>query len=332
MGFCSRTENQKLFRSDSSITNQEFEGERGGPIIRNLRGFILLVLLGVLTLCVGLSFREFCGSAANGHSTAYGAAFPETRISVVSGLCYTDPWLGASGVDMTLKIGQAMNTEISYGWLIIEVYPGGPADKAGLEGGTTQTQINGTSLLIGGDIMIAINGTRITGFNDLSAYMEENTVPGQSIIVTIIRHNEILTLPLTLGSTPVLAVYVLTVLVVNSENNTPISDVNVWIQGIETLEDTTDTNGRLTFQNIPAGGYTISISKNGYETGSAKLEIDNDTNATLSLQPIEEQPSMTISKPIILTLVLFFSAFVSSAVLLMVLAAEHTRKRKRSQR
>jgi S1-C subfamily serine protease len=55
---------------------------------------------------------------------------------------------------------------------------------------------------VGGDIVIAVNGTKITGLDALSAYLEENTVPGQTIEVTIVRDNQELMVLVTLGATP----------------------------------------------------------------------------------------------------------------------------------
>jgi S1-C subfamily serine protease len=103
---------------------------------------------------------------------------------------------------MTLGIGQAIGTNVTYGWLIAQVTNGGPADKAGLRGGTTQVQVDGNLVIIGGDIIIAINGTRIRNMDDLSTYLEEYTSAGQTIIITLVRNNETLTLSAELGTRP----------------------------------------------------------------------------------------------------------------------------------
>jgi S1-C subfamily serine protease len=103
---------------------------------------------------------------------------------------------------MTYGIAQAMNVSVTYGWLISGVTSGGAADKAGLHGGTNQVQIAGTSVTIGGDIVIAINGTRITNTDALSSYLEEYTLPGQTINVTFVRNNVTLSSLVTLGVRP----------------------------------------------------------------------------------------------------------------------------------
>jgi S1-C subfamily serine protease len=56
--------------------------------------------------------------------------------------------------------------------------------------------------VIGGDVIIEIDGTRIRNMDDMSSYLEANTLPGQIIDVTIVRNSEVLTLSLTLGNRP----------------------------------------------------------------------------------------------------------------------------------
>ena len=103
---------------------------------------------------------------------------------------------------MTFEIAQAMGVNVTYGWLITQVVSGGPAATAGLRGGTKQVLIAGEYVTVGGDIIIAINGTRITNMDTLSTYLEENTLPGQTIKVTVVRGNQTLTVPLILGTRP----------------------------------------------------------------------------------------------------------------------------------
>jgi S1-C subfamily serine protease len=165
-------------------------GNSGGPLL-NYRGEVVGITTAIVTNSQGLGF-----------ATPSSSILREVEPLIANGSYDGHALLGASGADMTFGIAQAMNTSVTYGWLVAQVTSGGPADKAGLRAGTTQVQIDGTSVTIGGDIIIAINGTRIRNTDDLSTYLEEYTLPGQTISLTIVRNNATLTLPLMLGTRP----------------------------------------------------------------------------------------------------------------------------------
>jgi len=169
-------------------------GNSGGP------------LLNYLGEVVGITSytATYEGVAAQGLGLAIpsSAILRETASLVNSGSYNLHPWLGASGTDMTYSIAREMNTNVTYGWLISQVTSGGPADRAGLHGGTKQVQVDGTLVTIGGDIVIAIDGTRIRNKDDLSTYLEERTSVGQTINVLLVRNSETLTLSVTLGVRP----------------------------------------------------------------------------------------------------------------------------------
>jgi len=114
-------------------------------------------------------------------SQGLGFAIPSNTILrgiaslVIVGYYNRHPWLGAAGVDMTCEIAQVMEVNVTYGWLITQVVGGGPAANAGLRGGTKNVLIAGKYVTIGGDIIVAISGTKITGLDALSTYLKENT-------------------------------------------------------------------------------------------------------------------------------------------------------------
>jgi S1-C subfamily serine protease len=161
-------------------------GNSGGPLL-NYEGEVIGITTAIVTSSQGLGF-----------AIPSNTILREIQPLIANGSYNNHPLLGAAGTDMTYGIAQAMKVNVTYGWLIAQVTSGGAADKAGLKGGTTQTQIEGTTVTIGGDIIIAINGTRIKNIDDLSTYLEEYTLPSQTIDVVIVRNNNTLTLPLTL--------------------------------------------------------------------------------------------------------------------------------------
>jgi S1-C subfamily serine protease len=165
-------------------------GNSGGPLL-NYEGEVVGITTAIISSSQGL-----------GLAIPSSTILREIRSLITNGSYANHPWLGASGTDMDYWIAQAANTSETYGWLITQVTSGGPADKAGLRGGTTQTQVEGSYVTVGGDIIIALNGTRITNADDLSTYLEEYTLPGQTINVTIVRNHQTLTLPVELQARP----------------------------------------------------------------------------------------------------------------------------------
>ncbi|MCP8313368.1 MAG: trypsin-like peptidase domain-containing protein [archaeon] len=165
-------------------------GNSGGPLL-NYQGQVVGITTAIVSDSQGLGF-----------------AIPSNTISreieslIMEGSYNKHPWLGASGIDMTYEIAKTMSINITYGWLVTQVTSGGPADKAGIHGGSQQVLIAGEWVTVGGDIVIAINGTRITNMDDLSTYLEEYTLPGQTINVAIVGNNQTITLGVELGMRP----------------------------------------------------------------------------------------------------------------------------------
>ncbi|HJX23656.1 MAG TPA: PDZ domain-containing protein, partial [Candidatus Bathyarchaeia archaeon] len=112
------------------------------------------------------------------------------------------PYLGIQGVDMDYPLSQAMGVNVTYGILIERTASSGPASKAGVRGGERIVQIGGQQYIIGGDIIVSINGTRIVNGDSLSTYLERYALPGQVIQVGIIRGGSFTIVEVTLGARP----------------------------------------------------------------------------------------------------------------------------------
>jgi S1-C subfamily serine protease len=165
-------------------------GNSGGPLI-NYQGQVVGITTAIVSNSQGLGF-----------AIPSSTVLKEIESLISNGSYDQHSTIGASGTDVTYEIAQKINANVTYGWLITQVTDGGPADKAGLKGGTQQVVIGGQNIVIGGDVIIEIDGTRIRNLDDMSSYLEANTLPGQIIDVTIVRNGEVLTLSLTLGNRP----------------------------------------------------------------------------------------------------------------------------------
>jgi S1-C subfamily serine protease len=165
-------------------------GNSGGPLL-NYQGQVIGITTAIVSDSQGLGF-----------AIPSSTILREVGSLVTQGSYNNHPWLGATGVDMTYEIAKAMSVNVTYGWLIVQVTSGGPADEANLQGGTEQVLIFGESVTIGGDIIIAINGTRITSMDGLSTFLEEYTSPNQTVDVAMVRDNQTMTLSVKLGTRP----------------------------------------------------------------------------------------------------------------------------------
>jgi S1-C subfamily serine protease len=96
---------------------------------------------------------------------------------------------------MNYQIAQAMSASVTYGYLVESV-----SIQNGLHGGTTQRTILGSTVIIGGDIITAINNQRIANTDDLLSYLEQHTLPGQTVNFTVIRSGQQQTVSVTFGN------------------------------------------------------------------------------------------------------------------------------------
>jgi S1-C subfamily serine protease len=116
---------------------------------------------------------------------------------------YRYAWLGISGTDMLPSIAEAMDMPTdTRGAMVIEVTSDGPAEKAGLKGSDRTVEIDGHQLKVGGDIIVAIEGTPIRQMDDIVLYLLEETQPDQKVTLSILRDGKEQNVTVTLGERP----------------------------------------------------------------------------------------------------------------------------------
>jgi S1-C subfamily serine protease len=109
-------------------------------------------------------------------------------------------WMGIAGRDVTDAINDRMALpQDQRGVLIESVAPDSPAEEAGLKGGQDRTLIEGSPVILGGDVIVSWNGQPIEDFEDLKQALQK-AAPGDDVEIGILRDGEAETLQLTLGT------------------------------------------------------------------------------------------------------------------------------------
>jgi len=183
-----------VIQTDASIN----PGNSGGPLL-NLKGEVVGINRAIQTT----------GTTLQGEAVNTGIGFA-VSINIVKRVVpylietgkYDYPYMGisSSSTDLTLTEWKALGTTQTSGAYVMNVTPGGPAEQAGLRGGTQPTSVNG--LYSGGDIIVAVDDQPVLVYGDVISYIFLHKSPGEKIILTVIRNGEQKEVTLTLGKRP----------------------------------------------------------------------------------------------------------------------------------
>lgn len=191
-----QTESGTFYSSGDTIQTDALinPGNSGGPLL-NLNGEVIGVNRAIQTAGTSIT-----GGAVN---TGIGFAISSNTVRrVVPALIetgtYAYPYLGLSSYsNMSLAMVEALKLPQSTGAYVASVVAGGPADQAGIKGGTQPTAVQG--LTTGGDLIIAVDGIEIKDFSELMSYLVLNASVGDDIVLTIIRSGKTMDVTVTLG-------------------------------------------------------------------------------------------------------------------------------------
>lgn len=185
-----RFSNPSIIQIDAQIN----PGNSGGPLL-DLNGTVIGINTAIRT--------------ETGNFQGIGFAVPVNTIKrIVPQLIATGSaaysWLGINANDRfsVAAVATELNLPVDYGILVSGVTAGSPAETAGLRGGTERKTIRGQDLIVGGDLIIAINGAKLRDMDSLLGYLVANTSPGDVITLTVIRANATFDLSVTLQARP----------------------------------------------------------------------------------------------------------------------------------
>ena len=163
-------------------------GNSGGPLL-NYHGEVI----GINTLIASNS----------GQSAGIGFAIPiNTAKAVINDLVTLGrvrrPALGVRTIPIDSEIAGELDLAADYGLLIVQAVPGGSADRAGLRGGSERAYLGNTPIMIGGDLMVAIEGERIESQQDLARVMNKHRA-GDTVKIAVFRAKKKLEVSVVLG-------------------------------------------------------------------------------------------------------------------------------------
>ncbi len=163
-------------------------GNSGGPLL-NWHGEVI----GINTMIL----------SSVGQSAGIGFAVPiNTAKAVLNDLVTIGrvrrPALGVRTIPISPELADQMGLAADYGLLIVQVVPGSAADRAGLHGGNERAHIGNTPIMMGGDLIVAIDGQDVQDQQDLSQIMNGHRA-GDTVKITVFRGKKKSDVTVTLG-------------------------------------------------------------------------------------------------------------------------------------
>jgi serine protease Do len=167
----------EFIQTDAHIS----QGNSGGPMF-NLRGEVVGVVSWILTQSGGYEGLGFAVSAN-----------VAKRVLSSTGSF----WTGVEGVLLTGDMARVLNVPQPAGLLIQRVAAGSPGASLGLRAGTVPVRVEDQVLLLGGDIVLEIDGIRIADSADTEDRIDQSLralPPGKPITLRVLRGGERVTL------------------------------------------------------------------------------------------------------------------------------------------
>jgi putative serine protease PepD len=163
---------ENVIQTDAAIN----PGNSGGPLL-NTAGEMIGINTSIFTL--------------SGGNIGIGFAIPANTVRrVVNDLIREGrvirPWFGVDGYSITENLASALDLPVSSGVLVARVYRNSSADNAGIRGASEIALLYNERILIGGDVITAIDGKPVTSMEELKLALESKR-PGETVQVSLYR-------------------------------------------------------------------------------------------------------------------------------------------------
>src|SRR5271165_6460780 len=176
---------EEAIQTDAAIN----PGNSGGPLL-NSHGEVI-------------GINSMIATGGSNQSAGIGFAIPiNTAKAVLNDLITLGtvrrPSLGIVSLPSGPELAQEIGLPADYGILIVRTVPGGAADRAGLKGGSQRAYLGATPIMIGGDLIVAIDGESVGDQQDLANVMNKRRA-GDTVTVTIYRSRRKMDVKVVLG-------------------------------------------------------------------------------------------------------------------------------------
>jgi S1-C subfamily serine protease len=108
------------------------------------------------------------------------------------------PALGVRTIPISAELANEIGLAADYGLLIVQVVPGAAAEQAGLRGGTERAYLGNVPIMLGGDLIVAIDGEKVEDGQGLAEIMNNHRA-GDTVRVTIYRGKRKMDVNVALG-------------------------------------------------------------------------------------------------------------------------------------
>jgi S1-C subfamily serine protease len=176
---------EEAIQTDAAIN----PGNSGGPLL-NSHGEVI-------------GINSMIATGGSNQSAGIGFAIPiNTAKAVLNDLITLGtvrrPSLSIVSLPIGPELAQELGLPADYGILIVRVVQGGAAERAGLHGGSERAYLGATPIMVGGDLIVAIDKDPIGDQQDLANVMNKHRA-GDSVTVTIYRGRKKMTVQAVLG-------------------------------------------------------------------------------------------------------------------------------------
>jgi S1-C subfamily serine protease len=177
---------EHVIQTDAAIN----PGNSGGPLIDS-RGRV-----------IGIN-SQIATAGGNG-SVGIGFAVPiDTAKKIADQLKQSGKvqhaFLGITGVAITKSMSESLNLPTDKGVLVQQV--SGPAKQAGIKGGDTQVTVGSSDIVLGGDVIVGIDGKGVKSMDDVIGAIDAKK-PGDKVNLKLLRGSKQRAATVTLGNRP----------------------------------------------------------------------------------------------------------------------------------